>query len=69
MSDVAKLLDGAVSERAALSISGRHILSNDEREFNDKLRIKANQCHHYLQIKGNESTLRVERERKNVAHI
>lgn len=51
-------------ERAAVSISGRHILSKDEREFNDKLRIKANQCHHYLQIKGNESTLRTERERK-----
>lgn len=68
MTDVAKLLDGAVSERerqgAAVSISGRHILSKDEREFNDKLRIKANQCHHYLQIKGNESTLRTARARE-----
>lgn len=55
----------AQSEKA-VSISGRHILSEDEREFSDKLRIKANQCHHYLQIKENESALRME---KNVAHV
>lgn len=57
MTDVTKLSDTTVR---AVSISRLHIFSTDKRELKYKLRIKANQCHHYLQIKKNENALHTE---------
>lgn len=57
MTDVTKLLDTTVR---AVSISRLHIFSEDKRELKYKLRIKANQCQHYLQIKKNENALHTE---------
>lgn len=58
MTDVTKLLAATV-RKGSVSISQLHIFSIDKRELNNKLKLKANQFYHYLQIKKNESTVSV----------